>query len=97
VSIKNFIKDLLIYHKSISTTTQEALQTAFRTEKIRFAAPFGLEGFSPRDEGVAHRVLDQDIRFPVFQGPGRLGPEPQGDGHFFDDPITQISQAQTKE
>jgi hypothetical protein len=97
VSIKNFIKEFLIYHKSISATTQEALQTAFGAEKIRFPVLLGLEGFSPGDKGVADRVLDQDIRFPVFQGPGGLGPEPQRDGHFFDDPITQISQAQTKE
>jgi hypothetical protein len=76
VSIKNFIKDLIIYHKSISATTQEPLQTAFGAEKIRFTALFSLEGFPPGDEGVAYRVLDQDIRFPVFQGPGGLGPEP---------------------
>jgi hypothetical protein len=97
VSIKNFIKDLLIYHKSISATTQEPLQTAFGAEKIRFPALFGLQGFSPGDESVAYRVLHQDIRFPVFQGPGGLGPEPQRDGHLFDDPVAHISQAQTKE
>jgi hypothetical protein len=97
VSIKNFIKDLLIYHKSISATTQEPFQTAFGTEKIYFPVLFGFQGFSPGDERAAYRVLHQDIRFPVFQGPGGLGPEPQRDGHLFDDPVTHISQAQTKE
>jgi hypothetical protein len=97
VSIKNFINDLSIYHKSIAATTQKPLQAAFGAEKIHLPVLFGLEGFSPGDEGVAHRVLDQDIRFPVFQGPGGLGPEPQRDGHLFNDPITQISQAQTNE
>jgi hypothetical protein len=94
VSIKNFIKDLSIYHKSISVTTLEALQTAFGAEKIRFAILLGLEGLPPGDEGLAHRVLDQDIRFPIIQGFGGLGPEAQGAGHLFNDYITQISQAQ---
>jgi hypothetical protein len=97
VSIKNFIKECLVYHKSFFATTHEALQTAFGAEKIRFTAPVDLEGFSPGNEGLAHRVLDQDIRFSVVQGLGGLGPEAQGAGHLFDDPITQISQAQTNE
>jgi hypothetical protein len=97
VSIKNFIKDLSIYHKSTSATTLEALQTAFGAEKIGGAVPLGPEGFPPGNEGFAHRVLDQDIRLPVFlQRSGRLGPEAQGPGHLLDDHITQISQAQTK-
>jgi hypothetical protein len=97
VSIKNSIQDLKLYHKSFFATTHEALQTAFGAEKIRFAALLDLEGFPPGNEGLAHRVLDQDIRFTVVQGPGGLGPEAQGAGHLFDDPITQISQAQTNE
>jgi hypothetical protein len=97
VSIKNFIKDLSIYHKSTFATTQETLQTAFGAEKIRGAVPFCLEGLPPGDKDLAHRVLDQDIRPLVFfQRPGRLGPEAQRGGHLLDDHITQISQAQTK-
>jgi hypothetical protein len=102
VSIKNFIKDLLLYHKSIFVTTLETLQTAFGAEKIGGAALFGPEGFPPGDKGLAHRVLDQMVRSliwpPVwFQRPGRLGPEAQGPGHLLDDYITEISQAQTKQ
>jgi hypothetical protein len=97
VSIKNFIEEYILYHKSFFATTHEALQTAFGAEKIRFAAPVDLEGFSPGNEGLANRVLNQDIRLSVVQGPGGLGPEAQGAGHLFDDPITQISQAQTNE
>jgi hypothetical protein len=98
VSIKNFIKDLSLYHKSISVTTQEALQTAFGAEKIADAVFFGSEGFPPGNKGFAHRVLDQDIGFFFFffQRLGRLGPEAQGPGHLLDDDITDISQAQTK-
>src|SRR4030042_1074673 len=60
VSIKNFIKDLLLYHKSSFVTTQEALQTAFGAEKIAGAVFFGSEGFPPGNKGFAHRGLDQD-------------------------------------
>jgi hypothetical protein len=95
VSIKNFIEEKVLYHKSFLATTHEALQAAFAAKKIGFAAPLDLEGFSPGNEGLAHRVLDQDIRFSVVQGLGGLGPEAQGARHLFDDPITQISQAQT--
>jgi hypothetical protein len=98
VSIKNFIKDLSLYHKSTFATTLEALQTAFGAEKIGGAVPFGLQGLPPGDKGLAHRVLDQDIRLLVFfQRPGGLGPEAQGPGHLLDDYITEISQAQTKQ
>jgi hypothetical protein len=98
VSIKNFIKDLSLYHKSIFVTTQEALQTAFGAEKIAGAVLFGPEGFPPGNKGFAHRVLDQNIGFSFFiQRLGRLGPEAQGPGHLFNDYITDISQAQTKQ
>jgi hypothetical protein len=98
VSIKNFIKDLLLYHKSTSVTTQEALQTALGAEKISGPVLFGPEGFPPGDKSFAHRVLDQDIRLSFFiQRLGRLGPEAQRPGHLLDDYITEISQAQTKQ
>jgi hypothetical protein len=98
VSIKNFIKDLSLYHKSTFVTTLEALQTAFGAEKIGGAALFGPEGLPPGDKGLAHRVLDQEIRpLVLFHRPGRLGPEAQRPGHLLNDEITQISQAQTKQ
>jgi hypothetical protein len=97
VSIKNFINDLVIYHNSTLVTTQEALQTAFGTEKMADAPFFGLEGFPAGDKGLAYRVLDQDIRLLVFfHRPGRLGPEAQRPGHRLDDQISHISQAEIK-
>jgi hypothetical protein len=98
VSIKNFIKDPLVYHKSTFATTQEALQTAFGAEKIGGAALFGPEGLPPGDKGLAHRVLDQEIRpLVLFHRPGRLGPEAQRPGHRLDDQISHISQAEIKQ
>src|SRR5664280_1396325 len=98
VSIKNFMKDPSLYHKSTFATTQEALQTAFGAEKIDGAVPFCLQGLPPGDKSLAHRVLDQDIRVPVFfQRLGRLGPEAQRGGHLLDDHITEISQAEIKQ